>query len=81
MVKVISTKYVCDLCKIEHNEEKELVNVPVLQRHYCDDTEGRSCEPYITVDRMDLCPSCMDLVCNVNVGFRGSNVELRRITK
>lgn len=48
----------CDVCK---NELKNYTsglkkNVPVI--FLTDDTEGKSCEPYLVFEKLDICDEC-----------------------
>lgn len=56
-MKTNVVKVTCDLCSKETKEYTE-VNYPVL--FFTEQNEGRATTPYISQQKMDLCPSCLD---------------------
>lgn len=78
MAVITKTIYFCDMCRTEFTAD-ELKSYPVMVKQYCDNTEGRPCTPYVSSQKMDLCMCCADAICNVDVGFRGSEPKLRRV--
>ena len=54
MAKITTTKYVCDVCKAELDDEKALKSTPVLGRGF--DCEGRGWA--IEEIRVDMCDQC-----------------------
>ncbi len=66
-------KYYCDICGAE-GEEKEIfsINYPVV--FHTDQTEGRSCNPYISNKLFDVCGNCCEKILKVSaVGAQGYN--------
>ena len=55
--RVVIEKYICDVCKKEVEKVTE-VNYPVI--FHTDQTEGRSCSPYISKEKLDLCDECAE---------------------
>lgn len=63
--------YVCYICGAEFTERRS-VNVPVVWT--TEQIEGRPCEPYYGVERLDLCEECADRVHVVEAaGAQGLN--------
>lgn len=58
-MKVTITKCICDVCKREVEKVTEVV-YPVI--FHTEQTEGRSCSPYISKEKLDLCEGCADKV-------------------
>ena len=54
MKKVIE-KVFCDVCKKEVEKFTHL-QYPVI--FYTDQTDGRSCDPYISLEKLDMCDDC-----------------------
>lgn len=52
-------KCICDVCKKEV-EKITTVNYPVI--FHTDQTEGRSCSPYISQEKLDLCNECTERI-------------------
>ena len=55
--RVVIEKCICDVCKKEVEKVTE-VNYPVI--FHTDQTEGRSCIPYISKEKLDLCDECAE---------------------
>jgi hypothetical protein len=56
-MKIITEKYRCDICGAECEKLKvKQVNYPVV--FYTEQTEGRSCKPYISNQNIDVCNNC-----------------------
>lgn len=56
-MKTNVVKVTCDLC-LKETEKYTEVNYPVL--FFTEQNEGRTTAPYISQQKMDLCPSCLD---------------------
>ena len=61
-----TTHYYCDICQKEVKSIENFVTlqVPVF-RHY-DDTEFKSCDPYIEYEDLDFCPKCLAQVITLD---------------
>ena len=60
-----TTHYYCDICKTEVKlEDLVPLQVPVFM-HY-DDSEFRSCDPYIEYKDLDFCPKCLAYVVTID---------------
>lgn len=71
MMKIKIEKLVCDVCKKEVKKVTE-VNYPVI--FHTEQTEGRSCSPYISQNKIDLCDECAEKVLMLHgVGAQGFN--------
>lgn len=71
---------VCDLCP----NEKEIRTVRVPVKWTTEQNEGRCVEPYITIDEIDICPSCLEKITRVTAhGAQGKDtfsiIEDRKI--
>ena len=55
IMRLVIEKCICDVCKKEV-EKIITVNYPVI--FHTDQTEGRSCSPYISKEKLDLCNEC-----------------------
>lgn len=56
---VVITKRICDVCK---NEVKSVTEVDYPVIFHTEQTEGKSCSPYISKQRLDLCDKCAEKV-------------------
>ena len=69
-MKKITETFYCDICKTECKIIQ--VNYPVL--FYTEQTEGRSCKPYISYQKIEVCPNCCDQILKVSAtGAQGFN--------
>lgn len=60
----------CDICKSESNCQN--ITYPVL--FLSDQTEGRPCKPYISLQKIDVCEMCLkDVVRISGYGCQGHN--------
>lgn len=65
------TQWYCDVCKKEVEKPNTAV-VPV--RFLTEQTEGRSCDPYVRNEKLDFCEGCFDKILVLNaVGAQGYN--------
>ena len=64
-------KFYCDICGAECEDVKQ-INYPVV---FCtDQTEGRSCEPYISNEKIDVCKNCCKKILKIKAtGVQGIN--------
>lgn len=70
MKKRIEITY-CDICGAECETAKR-VNYPVV--FYTEQTEGRSCKPYISNQNIDVCDNCCEKIIKVSAtGAQGYN--------
>lgn len=44
----------CDICKSKEKVSKK--RIPII--FTTEETEGRSCEPYLTIETLDICENC-----------------------
>ena len=58
-MRLVIEKCICDVCKKEV-ERITTVNYPVI--FHTEQTEGRSCSPYISKEKLDLCDECAERV-------------------
>lgn len=64
-------KFYCDVCGAECKDIKQ-INYPVV--FYTDQTEGRSCNPYISNEKIDVCDNCCKQILKVSGrGAQGVN--------
>lgn len=79
-MKKIIEKFFCDICGAECKDVKR-INYPVV--FHTDQTEGRSCEPYISNQNMDVCNDCCLKILKVSgMGAQGCNTySISNITK
>ena len=70
MKKTIEKIY-CDICGAECENAKQ-INYPVV---FCtEQTEGRSCTPYISNEKIDVCNNCCEQILKVSAwGAQGYN--------
>lgn len=62
---------ICDICKKEVEKIKSLT-IPVI--FHTDQTEGRECKPYISMEKLDICEECATKITNVHGwGAQGYN--------
>lgn len=59
--------YKCDIKDCENNPQKKGFKIQVI--FTTDQTEGRSCEPYLSDETIDICKSCLDKVLKGNYIF------------
>lgn len=71
-------QFYCDLCSCEVSVGELRTEVPVFVRHTCDDTEGCPCAPYYTQEKFDFCQNCFDRVVSLDVGFRNTDLKIRK---
>lgn len=70
-MKQITTETFCDICK-EKAEHAETIKYPVI--FYTEQTEGRSTEPYISMENLEVCDECKGKILMVNGwGAQGYN--------
>ncbi len=68
-------KYTCDInnCKNEVAEKQKQLQIIFLT----DQTEGRGCKPYLTLEKIDICQKCLDKVLEgeavLGTGAQGHN--------
>ena len=55
IMRFVIEKCICDVCKKEV-ERITTVNYPVI--FHTEQTDGRSCNPYISKEKLDLCNEC-----------------------
>ncbi len=64
-------KFYCDICGIECEDVKH-INYPVI--FHTDQTEGRTCNPYISNQNIDVCNKCCEQILKLSaVGAQGYN--------
>ena len=64
-------KFYCDICGAECENVKQ-INYPVI--FHTDQTEGRSCNPYISNQNIDACNNCCEKILKLSaVGAQGYN--------
>ena len=69
-MEIVKKSIICDCCKKEKPTQK--VKYPVL--FLTEQTEGRSVDPYISYQELDLCKECIRLtVCISGTGAMGYN--------
>lgn len=59
------TLYICDVCKQEV-KEKDLSSLTLPVKFSTDQTEGRPCKPYISLEKMDICKDCLDKAVTIH---------------
>lgn len=67
------TLYICDVCKKEV-EEKDLRSLSLPVMFHSDQTEGKPCSPYISIEKMDICKECLNKAVTIHgMGAQGVN--------
>lgn len=55
---------------ITHNQDMKSCKLPSMEQvqviFHSDQTAGRSCSPYLSVEHLHLCPSCKDKILKGN---------------
>ena len=74
----ITTKTVtvctCDLCKKTVVRKSEIHSVRIPVKFLTEQTEGRSVEPYIVLENLDLCFKCLEKATTLSaIGAQGYN--------
>lgn len=70
-MKKTTVEVSCDICG-KVSDKCENISYPVL--FLTEQTEGRSCEPYISNEKFDVCPDCMKKIIKVSaIGAMGYN--------
>ena len=63
-------QYFCDLCYKESDVQK--IKFPVV--FHTEQTEGRSCDPYVSMQDIDMCGECRRKVLSIHgYGAQGLN--------
>lgn len=57
-MKKIITKYYCDVCKKETNNEE--IDIQVI--FTTEQNEGRSCYPHLCNEKLNICDDCMEKI-------------------
>jgi hypothetical protein len=69
-MKKVSEIFICDVCNKEE-VKMQTISYPVL---FTTDTEGKTCKPYISQEKLDLCNSCLDKIVKLQgSGAQGHN--------
>lgn len=76
-MRLVIEKCICDVCKNEV-EKITTVNYPVI--FHTEQTEGRSCSPYISKEKLDLCDECAERVLMLD-GWGAQGVNSYAIRK
>lgn len=67
------TLYICDVCKKEV-EEKDLHSTALPVLFHNEQTEGRPCKPYVSIEKMDICTNCLNKAVTIHgEGVGGNN--------
>ena len=70
-MKKIMEVYVCDICKRKDSTVTP-INYPVV--FHTEQTEGRSVNPYISQQKIDVCDDCLCTICKLDgYGAQGHN--------
>jgi hypothetical protein len=70
-MRKITETLICDICKTE-NSNCEQIKYPVL--FFTEQTEGKTCDPYISCETIDCCPGCKNKILKVVAhGAQGIN--------
>ena len=56
------TQTFCDICK----NEKKILEKKIQVIFTTEQTEGRSCSPYLSMEKIDICQKCLDSVLRGN---------------
>lgn len=64
----------CDVCGAELPLDKKAIPMPLITD--CEWTEGRSQKPYVVIENLDLCDSCLFESTNLRAGYRRSNLRI-----
>jgi len=56
--------YFCDICKIESNTKFKSIDLQVI--FLTEQTEGRSVNPYLSSQKIEMCKDCNDYVLKGN---------------
>ncbi|MEG0601146.1 MAG: hypothetical protein RR494_13335 [Vagococcus sp.] len=72
--ETVIKEYFCDLCEKEVDKQSKLKSVSIPVKFTTEQTEGRSCTPYLQQKTFELCESCIDRVVAVGAyGAQGHN--------
>lgn len=64
----------CDICKKTTNDEKRIRSVQIPVTFLTEQTEGRAVAPYISIQNLDLCATCLKKVAILTAtGAQGYN--------
>ena len=70
-MKRTTVQYFCDLCYIETDKLTE-INYPVI--FHTEQTEGKNCSPYISMQMLECCDSCINKIVMLHGwGAQGHN--------
>lgn len=70
-MKKTTVQYFCDVCRNEANKLTE-IKYPVI--FHTEQTEGRSCSPYISTQLLECCDSCINKILRLHGwGAQGDN--------
>ena len=59
--------YTCDIHKCTNEAEHKQQTLQVI--FTTDQTEGRSVKPYLSIEKIDICQSCLDKILKGNYVF------------
>ena len=62
----------CDICGKKDNEI-QLENLQII--FTTEQTEGRSCEPYLIKEQLEICPECLGKIVNGKSILYGSGAQ------
>ncbi len=65
-------QYFCDVC----GEQSDVVQVNYPVIFHTDQTEGRSSNPYISQEKLELCPKCLERAVKIH-GW-GNQFEIKK---
>lgn len=69
-MKKIVEQFFCDIC----GKQSEVTKIKYPVVFYTEQTEGRSCKPYIDYQEIDMCAECQDKVLRLKgFGAQGYN--------
>lgn len=61
--------FVCDIKNCKNTLDKEDLDKSIQVIFTTEQTEGRSCKPYLSIEKLDICKSCLDKVLQGNYIF------------
>lgn len=67
MRKTIEKIY-CDICHCE-NTHNDINSQKLSVIFVTEQTEGYSCNPYLSIEKLDICPNCFNKILDGNMVF------------
>ncbi len=66
-------QYICDVCDKEMKSGYKKENIQVV--FHTEQTEGRSCPPYLSMVYIDICDMCLGMIMNEGKSLHASGAQ------